>query len=152
MGDPGHDKLEGEFVFDNGARLQTGSIGLTGKKNKLTLESKSGISDIDFYITDCEGSPVGITELEILPERDDAIPEELREFVFRDDFFGHHAAHKVGMRIENAKLSMKRKLDRWFPNEYVIMRNFPESVQREGVLFPYRFRYVWKRIRSKLGR
>lgn len=152
LGDPGHDKLEGEFVFDNGARLQTGSIGLTGKKNKLTLESKSGISDIDFYITDCEGSPVGITELEILPERDDAIPEELREFVFRDDFFGHHAAHKVGMRIENAKLSMKRKLDRWFPNEYVIMRNFPESVQREGVLFPYRFRYVWKRIRSKLGR
>lgn len=152
LGDPGHDKLEGEFVFDNGARLQTGSIGLTGKKNKLTLESKSGISDIDFYITDCEGSPVGITELEILPQLDDKVPDELREFVFREDSFGHHVAHKVGMRIEKAKLSMKRKLDRWFPNEYVIMRNFPESIQREGVLFPYRFRYVWKRIRSKLGR
>ena len=151
LGNPGQDKLAGEIVFDNGMHLQTGSIVLDGKKNKLTVECKSGISDIDFYITDCAGSPVGITELELLPQRDDEVPDELREYIFQGDSLEDNVVHKIGMRIEKAKLSMKRKLDRWFPNQYVIKRCYPEPGQRKYWLLPYRIKYVLKRVKSKLG-
>ena len=137
LGNPGQDKLEGEFIFDNGMCLQTGSICLNGKKNKLTLESKSGISDIDFCITNSVGRSVGITELEILSQRDDEVPEELREYIFQGDSFRYSAMHKMEMQIEKAKLSMKRKLFRWFPNQYVIKRFYPELGQRKCWLLLY---------------
>lgn len=150
MGNLGQDKLAGEIVFDNGMRLPTGSIGLNGKKNKLTVEYKSGISDIDFYITDCAGSPVGITELEILSQQDNEVPDELREYIFQGDSPEDNVVHRIGLRIEKAKLSMKRKLDRWFPNQYVIKRFYPELGQRKCWLLPYRIKYVLNRVKSKL--
>ncbi|MBP3476299.1 MAG: PIG-L family deacetylase [Lachnospiraceae bacterium] len=151
LGNPSKDRLSGEFVLDNGVRLFTGNICLNGKKNKFTLERQSNIINIDFYITDCVGNPAGITEMEILPQRDGSVPEELQKFVFREDSFEFNTVHKLGMQIERTMFSLKRKLYRWFPNEFFLKRYYPELGKKRQWLFIYRIKFVWERVNSKFG-
>lgn len=145
------DRLSGEFVLDNGVRLSTGNICLNGKKNKLILERQSNIIDIDFYITDCVGNPAGITEMEILPLKDGEVPDELQKFIFREDYIKFNTIHKLGMRMEKTGLSLKRKLYRWFPNEFYLKRYYPELGKKRQRLFIYRIKFVWERVNSKFG-
>lgn len=149
LGNIEQDKLEGKFVFDDGTSLHTGNIRLNGKKNRWIPEGKGCISDIYFYITECVGSPMGITEMEILSQRDNDMPEELQKFIFRGDIFQDHTIHRIGMRLEKAKLSIKRKLDRWFPNQYFIKRHYPELASKENWLLPYRLKYISERVKEK---
>jgi hypothetical protein len=149
MGNAAGDVLQGEFLFDNGVRLSTGALALKGKKNKLTIERQSGISDIDFYLTECSGNPVGITEMEILSARDGDVPALLQELVFQKDSLPYNAHNKMIMRFQKAALSLHRKLYRHFPNVYFLKRHYPELNEGRKMVFPYRLRYLWEYIREK---
>jgi hypothetical protein len=144
--------MQGEFVFDNGAGLSTGMLSLNGKKNKLTMKRQSGISDIDFYLTECSGNPVGITEMEILTAPDGDVPDLLQELVFQKDALRYNMYHKMTMRFQKAFLSLHRKLYRFFPNIFFLKRKYPELNEGRKWVLPYRLRCVWERVRDKCRR
>jgi LmbE family N-acetylglucosaminyl deacetylase len=149
IGNPDWDAMQGEFVFDNGTRLSTGPLALRGKKNRLTIERQSGISDIDFYLTECSGNPVGITEMEILSAGDGDVPALLQDLVFQEDSLPYSAHNKMIIHFQKAALSLHRKLYRFFPNVFFLKRHYPELNEGRKTVFPYRLRYAWERVRDK---
>lgn len=152
LGDPDKDRLSGEFVLDNGVCLAIEDICLTGRKHKLTLEPQRNILDIDFRITAQTGEPMGITEMEILPLRDGEVPEELQQYVFREDPFPLRAVDRLGIPLVRSLFLLRRKLYRWFPNAFFLMRHYPQAGGGKRRLFYWRIRYICERINSRTRR
>ncbi len=152
LGDPDRDRLAGEIVFDSGMRLATGPLRLDGRRNRFVFEPQRHIRRLVFCMTERSGSPLGITEMEVFAEEGAEMPVQLREQLFRGDRLAYTAFHRLGVRAQEKIWKLHRKVDRWLPNRYELLRQYPELSGRGSVPPAYRFRYIARRFRDKMGK
>ena len=148
-GDSGKDRLTVGLSFDTGMALTGTTICPDGKKNLLVFAPQTGVRDMELHIEKWEGVTWGITELEVLPPEEEALPKELEEYLFRADSLKMTGLVKMRMKAEKSLLSLKRKLSRWLPNGYALRRYYPEFVGMQTVPVGYRIKYMMRRIRQK---
>lgn len=148
-GDGGQDSLMVGISFDTGMALTGKVICPDGKKNLLVFAPQTGVRDMELHIEKWEGVTWGITELEVLPPEEETLPKEMEVCLFREDTLEMNGLVKIRIKAEKAALSLKRKLFRWLPNDYVLRRYYPELVQKQTVPVSYRIKYMMRRIRQK---
>lgn len=146
------DRLVVAFSFDNGMEILEADIRPDGKRNLFNISPRSGVRDMELRIVSWEGISGGITELEILPPEDTALPEILVEQIFREG--ERDAAEltdlvKIRIKVEKAKLSLKRKISRYLPNDYVLRRHYTELADAERTPVRYRIRYIRECLKNR---
>ncbi len=148
-GNGGADRLKVIFSFDEDGEPVHMEIRPDGKRNLCTFMPREGVREMTLRIESWEGVFWGITELEILPPEEQALPEMLQELLFQGDYLKVTQIVKMRMRIEKAVLALRRKISRWIPNGYTLRRHYPEIAERDRVPAGYRAAYIVERLRDR---
>lgn len=143
------DRLRVVISFDTGAAPVCMEMKANGKRNLCVFAPREGVREITLCLESWEGAAWGISELEILPPEETALPEALKRQLFHRDDLKVTKLVKIGMKMEKAFLSLRRKISHWLPNSYVLRRHYPEVAWRERVPVRYRVSYVAERLRGR---
>lgn len=149
LGDRESGCLKAAFAFDTDAESVCMEIKPDGKRNLCTFTPRAKVREMTLRIEAWEGVFWGITELEILPPQEPELPEALESMLFHGDTLRVTKRVKTRMRVEKTVLSMRRKVYRWLPNTYALLRHYPETVERGYVPFRYRVLYIAERFRAR---
>lgn len=150
LGDCERDCLKVFFSFDTDTASVHMEIKPDGKRNLCTFTPREGVREMTLHAERWEGVSWGITELEILPPKEQSLPGELQELLFHGDALKVTQMVKIRMKMEKAALRLKRKVSRWLPHTYTLRRYYPELAEREYVPFRYRVLYIAERFRVKI--